>query len=132
MSGIIPDIAIRFEPGFRGKEQDSLITHREENEIVVVTITGDLNESTSIDFREYMNSLLADAHYRIIIDLDGVGYMTSLGIGVLCDMSKRTAREDGWIKLSGPNEELKDIFTFTMLTDIFNIYETVDQALEDA
>ncbi len=114
-----------------GKEEARLFEYKETDGVVIFSPTGNINEKTAIEFKENLLVLLAQKKFSIILDLEQVGYVTSLGIGVLCDIKKRLDIKNGWIKIAHINDDLMEIFRFTMMTDIFNIYPTVEQALAD-
>lgn len=105
---------------------------REVDGIIIISPDFNINEKTAIEFKENILTLIARKHYHFLLDLGQVGYITSLGIGVLCDLKKRLDAKNGWIKMACVNEDLLDIFRFTMMTNVFKIFSSVEDALADS
>ncbi len=106
-----------------------MLTYHEKNDVVVIELDYDLAENTIIKFSEDMTSLLDKGKNRFVIDLKRVSFMTSMGLGSLCEINKKLEPRSGWIRLINVNDQLRDFFSFTMLTDIFKIYDSVDDAV---
>ena len=102
----------------------------EDNNIVVVQLDYDLAENTVIAFNEDMKELIKAGKIYFVLDLKMVAFMTSMGLGALCELNKRLQPLNGWIRLARVKSQLKDFFAFTMLTDMFQIYETIEEAVE--
>ena len=68
----------------------------------------------------------------VVVNLDGVQYMDSTGLGVLVSALKRIREKNGNIVLTGLNPHLSKIFEITGLRKVFKVYPTEDaQALND-
>ena len=61
--------------------------------------------------------------------MDKVGFLDSTGLGVLVGGLKRVRAHDGSLDLVCTQQRVLKIFKITGLTQIFGIYETVDQAI---
>ena len=58
-----------------------------------------------------------------------VGFLDSTGLGVLVGGLKRVRAHDGSLDLVCTQQRILKIFRITGLTEVFGIYETVDQAI---
>ncbi len=105
-----------------------MFDYYEVNDTVVVQLDYDLAENTVLAFNEDMLSLIEQGKTHFILDLKLVTFMTSMGLGTLCELSKRLRPIDGWIRLARVNHQLRDFFSFTMLTDMFQIFKTIEEA----
>ncbi len=61
--------------------------------------------------------------------MDKVGFLDSTGLGVLVGGLKRVRAHDGSLDLVCAQQRILRIFRITGLTQVFGIYETVDQAI---
>ena len=61
--------------------------------------------------------------------MDKVGFLDSTGLGVLVGGLKRVRAHDGSLDLVCTQQRILKIFRITGLTEVFGIYETVDQAI---
>ena len=56
-----------------------------------------------------------------VIDLTGLEYISSAGLGVLLKTQKRLMASKGRLRLAGVNRHLQDIFQFSGFDQIFEI-----------
>lgn len=66
----------------------------------------------------------------IVLDLGGVEFMDSSGLGVLVGAHKETAAHGGALVLAAASPRVHKIFKVTKLHKVFALYETVDKAVE--
>ena len=64
--------------------------------------------------------------------MDKVGFLDSTGLGVLVGGLKRVRAHDGSLDLVCTQQRILKILKITGLTQVFAIYETVDQAIAAA
>jgi anti-sigma B factor antagonist len=78
--------------------------------------------------RERLKELLKSARH-IVLNLSGVSYIDSGGLGTMvgCYSSARSAGAD--IKLTGLGQRLRDLLQITKLATVFEVYETDQQAI---
>jgi anti-sigma B factor antagonist len=63
-------------------------------------------------------------YQKLIIDLSGVTYLNSTGIGVLVSSHTSYSGRNWQIKLCGINKKIDNIFVITKLTLVFDVYES--------
>lgn len=75
-------------------------------------------------------ALLEEGHRKILIDLSGIDYIDSSGLGELVH-GFRAARDQGAVlKLLRPQDRVRQTLQLSMLLPLFEIYEDEDAALE--
>jgi anti-sigma B factor antagonist len=67
---------------------------------------------------------------RIILDLAGVQYIDSTGMGELVSGYIKAQRTGQRIVLSGLSEKVREVFELTKLRSIFDVYDGVESAKE--
>jgi anti-sigma B factor antagonist len=97
---------------------------------VIVRLTDDVDLRTSPDLRDRLLEALGSHPSRLIIDLSGVPYMDSSGVGTLVDMKRRTERDGSAIILVGLQPRVRSVFEITRLDGFFTIVETLEEARE--
>ena len=77
------------------------IEERMVGDVVVVKVTGDitLNQGSDIVLKDKVNSLLQQGRKKILLDLGGVAYVDSAGLGQLVQVKVTTGRNDASLKL---------------------------------
>lgn len=101
-----------------------------DGEAHVVDLVGEIDVYTSPTVKEAITELIDDGHYHLIINLEGVRYIDSTGLGVLIGALKRVREHAGSVNLICTNPQVKKIFDITGLVKIFGIYENEQSAIK--
>jgi anti-sigma B factor antagonist len=97
----------------------------------VVEVIGEIDVYTSPKVKEIISELIDKGNYNLVVNLEGVRYIDSTGLGVLIGALKKVREKDGSISLVCTNPQIKKIFNITGLVKIFGIYKTEDEALKN-
>lgn len=81
-------------------------------------------------FRDEMISVLELDFQELIIDLKQVSVMNSAGLGVLIMAQDVMKKRNGNTKLAQPQPLMREIFDRMRLDTLFEIYETIEEALQ--
>ncbi len=108
---------------------DLSVTSRQEGERSVVSVVGEIDVYTAPSLRERLNDLVASGHYHLVVDLSGVEFMDSTGLGVLVGGLNRVRTHDGTLRLVCAQEKILKVFRITGLTKVFPIFAGLDDAL---
>lgn len=93
----------------------------ESDDRVAVDVTGEIDVYTAPKLRETLFPLSERNGVNMIIDLSGVEYMDSTGLGVFVGTFKNVRSSNGEFQLVGLSDRLKRLFEITGLADIMNI-----------
>ena len=66
---------------------------------------------------------------KIVVNLRGVDYIDSGGLGMLVGLLVSTRNRGGELKLASPRKRVKDVLRRTNLDTIFRVYENIDEAV---
>ena len=106
------------------------IKEKIQGEIAVLSFKGDLlGEPDTTNIREKIHSLVSDNCKKIVIDLGGVNYMNSSGLGTLISVLTTVRNSKGELVLANVGGKVHNLFLITQLTKVFDTYENVDRAL---
>jgi anti-sigma B factor antagonist len=108
------------------------VTSRQEGERTVISVSGEIDVYTAPSLRERLNELVAAGHYDLVVDLGGVEFLDSTGLGVLVGGLKRVRSHDGTLRLVCAQEKILKVFRITGLTKVFPIHATLGEALADS
>jgi anti-sigma B factor antagonist len=97
--------------------------------VAVIVLTGEVDVYTSPRLKQEMVDLLNRGQVHLIVDLNGVEYLDSTGLGVLIGGLKRARERDGDLRLICENMRILRIFEITGLTKIFEIDRNEEEAL---
>ena len=108
---------------------DLKLGHYAKDGIEVIDVQGEIDMYTAPRLRELLIDLVSKGHYQLVVNLDKVGFLDSTGLGVLVGGLRRVRAHDGSLDLVCTQQRILKIFRITGLTEVFGIYETVDQAI---
>jgi anti-sigma B factor antagonist len=108
---------------------DLSLATRTQGDRTVVAVTGEIDVYTAPKLREQIVALVDEGQYHLVIDMSGVEFLDSTGLGVLVGGLKRVRAHDGSLSLVCDEERILKIFRITGLTKVFPIFATVDEAV---
>ncbi|MFM7718450.1 MAG: STAS domain-containing protein [Actinomycetota bacterium] len=105
------------------------IDTRIEGDWRVVAIRGEVDLYTSPQLREAIERVANDGVVRILVDLTGVSFMDSSGLGVLVGSLKRSRERGGDLALVCQEGSILRVLTITGLDRVFPIHASVADAV---
>lgn len=97
-------------------------------QLALVKVDGDLEMALADSLSRSVAGLLDEPDCRIIIDLADCSYVDSSGLGALLDISKSCHKKGCELRLSGLNDNVRDVFLMTRLDRYFKIVFSVEEA----
>lgn len=101
---------------------------RKVNAHAVVDVKGEIDVYTAPKLREKLIELVSEGSYDVIVNLEGVDFLDSTGLGVLVGALKRVKAHDGSLAIVCTQDKILKIFKITGLTKVFPIHETIEAA----
>ena len=80
------------------------------------------------ELRETLKRLLASTR-QIVLNLSGVTYIDSGGLGTLVGVYSSARSSGADVKLTGLGQRLRDVLQVTKLVTVFEVYDTEQQAI---
>jgi len=99
--------------------------------VMVIRVTGDitLNKGGDVILKDKINSVLQQGHKKLLLDLGGVAYVDSAGLGQLVQVKVTASRSGAELKLLNITKRLQDLLVVTRLSTVFDSYEDEAAAL---
>ncbi len=99
--------------------------------ILIVAIEGNLmGDSSGKELLDTVTEQRDGSVNLCAIDLAGVEYMNSNGIGVLINILTKMRNRNGEAILINPSEQIKKLLIITKLNSIFDIVNSREEAIE--
>jgi anti-sigma B factor antagonist len=106
------------------------LTVRPVDDIVVVDCAGRIVfGEESADLRDTVRMVITQSK-RIILNLSGVTYIDSGGLGTLVALYTTARSNGGSIKLANLTQRVGDLLQVTKLVTIFDVHDSVEKAIE--
>lgn len=99
--------------------------------VAIVRVTGDitLNKGGDVLLKDKVQSLIQQGHKNLLVDLSGVSYVDSAGLGELVQAYATTKNRGGALKLVNVTKRLRDLLVVTKLLTVFDTYDSEAAAL---
>jgi len=105
------------------------ITERTEQEIPVVSISGDVDLETSPKLREYLKPKSNKKTPLLLLDFSGVNYIDSSGLATLIEYYQAVQGFKGKLALASLSPRVKNVFEIVRLEQIFSLHPDIPSAL---
>lgn len=96
----------------------------------MVSAQGDITLAESPDFHQSLLNLCNESPRHLIVDLTGVNYMDSSGVGTLVDVYRKVRSKKGKMTLVGLSDAVRSLFEITKLDTFFSIVNSRQEALD--
>ena len=98
----------------------------------VLTVTGEIDMATAPRFRQRLLAVIGAGAQNVVIDLSGVDFIDSTGLGVLMGAAKRVRSNGGDIRLVMTGSRLADLIELTRLDRVLDVFDSISAATEDS
>lgn len=106
------------------------VDHRFHGDLTIVTVTGEIDVFTTPRLRASLLELIESGSRHLLLDFTDVTFLDSTGLGVLVGMFHRLRARSGSMVFAGPGERVRRVFHVTQLNKIFQMYDSLDEALQ--
>jgi len=101
---------------------DMTTSRRQTGDVTIVDISGRIalgEESAAL--RDLIMNLLSEGHPRILLNLAGVNYIDSSGLGALVSAFTSVRKQGGELKLVNLTDKVDNLMQITKLYTVFDI-----------
>lgn len=106
------------------------ITEKNAGTIAILDFSGKIMGGPDAGLlNDKLHELIDNNKVRVVADLGNVDWMNSSGLGILIQGLNTMRNNGGDIKLANVTERIKSLLMITKLTRIFEIFDTVDDAV---
>jgi anti-sigma B factor antagonist len=112
--------------------EDLLLQTKEAGPWTVIEVSGEVDLYSAPRLKELVRDLAASGRGRIAVELQGVEFMDSTGLGVLISGLKRCRETGGTLALVAPTEPVRKVLSITGLDRVFPIHDTTSEAMAES
>ncbi len=105
------------------------ITQENLNGVLILKLNGRLDITTTQQLEVAINSALEKEQKKILVDCTNLEYISSAGLRTLLAAAKNSKKIDGIISLCCLNKNVKQIFEISGFTAIFDIFDSIENAI---
>ena len=104
--------------------------HDVERDVLILKADGGIDATNAEEVVAELTRLVEAGIRKLIIDCSRLGYISSAGVGVLVRLHKRLLTVGGDAKVASVHGPVFRLLELTKMADVFEIYPTVNEALE--
>ena len=100
--------------------------------VAILTLNGRLDAYSSNELERSISALIDNGSVRLVVNFDGVDYISSSGLRVMLASLKRLKKAEGDLKLACLKPYVKEVFDIAGFTQLFEIYEQEEEAVNSS
>ena len=108
------------------------VTDHRAADVSFLTLSGSVNYTCRKTLGEPVQTDLAQGRRLFILDLNGVTFIDSSGLGALVACCSTIRKQGGTLKLIQVPDKVKSLLDLTKLTDFFELYANAEEAMQSA
>jgi anti-sigma B factor antagonist len=106
------------------------IKETQQADVMVFTLNGRLDSNTSTSLEKRVTDAIENGARRVVIDFEGLDYISSAGLRIILKASKELKRDQGDIALCAMQDYVKEVFEIAGFDTFLTITPTLEAALE--
>ena len=105
------------------------VVREDKGEISVLNVHGYLDAHTAPDFENALAKLLQENRFKIVVNLNGLQYISSAGLGVFMGFIEEVRENSGDIKLAEVSQKVFKVFDLLGFPSLYEFYEKASEAI---
>ncbi len=107
------------------------IAERKVSDVTILDLTGKMTLGEGDEMlKQTINSLLAAGQKKLVLNLGGVPYIDSAGLGEVVRTHTTVSRQGGSLKLLNLTKRIEDLLSITKLLTVFDTYDSEAEAIK--
>ena len=107
------------------------IEERASGDVMILDLKGKLTIGEGDELlKDKINSLIQQGHRKLLMNLEGVPYVDSAGLGEIVRTYTTVSRQGGSLKLLNLTKRIEDLLAITKLLTVFHTYDSEQEALD--
>lgn len=107
------------------------IVERTVNDVTVLDLKGKMTLGEGDELlKDKINSLLANGKKKLVLNLEGVPYIDSAGLGEIVRTFTTVSRQGGKLKLLNLTKRIEDLLSITKLLTVFETFDSEADAVK--
>ena len=97
--------------------------------VKVVNVKGQLDAHTFLTLQKELETTLTANDPRLVLDCDGLDYISSAGLGVLKKMVREFRGKGGDIRLARVSDKIDNVMKLLGFSKVFKVFGGIDEAV---
>lgn len=106
------------------------IKQNPQDDVMVLELSGKIMGGPDFEkFKDEITAILEAGSKKVVLDLGGVPWINSTGLGILITGYHSVKAAEGQLKICNVKERVLSIFYISQLENIFDVFETREEAI---
>ena len=107
------------------------IAERTVNDVTILDLKGKMTLGEGDELlKDKINSLLSAGRRKLLLNLEGVPYIDSAGLGEVVRTYTTVSRQGGSLKLLNLTKRIEDLLAITKLLTVFETFDSEAEAVQ--
>ena len=107
------------------------IEERDNGGVMILDLNGKLTIGEGDELlKDKVNSLIQQGHPKLLLNLEGVPYVDSAGLGEIVRTYTTVSRQGEKLKLLNLTKRIEDLLAITKLLTVFETFESEQEAVK--
>lgn len=106
------------------------VKRKDDADVSIIYLLGYLDAHTAPDFENALQELVDEDRVKIVVNLAGLSYISSAGLGVFMGFIEDIRQKEGDIKLAEPNEKVYRVFDLLGFPVLYEIFQKEQEAID--
>src|SRR6058998_2096547 len=107
------------------------IEERSAGEVMILDLKGKMTLGEGDELlKDKINSLIQQERKQLLLNLEGVPYIDSAGLGEIVRTYTTVSRQGGKLKLLNLTKRIQDLLSITKLLTVFDTYDSEAEAIK--
>lgn len=105
------------------------VAESEENGVLILRVKGRLDAASSPLLERKINAILEEERLKLLMEFEGVEYLSSAGMRLLLNLTKRLKSKQGRVVISSVNRDVMEVIKMAGFDHILEIFADEKEAL---
>ncbi len=107
------------------------ITTNEYKRCSLVSVSGRVDSNTAPTFEEALKKVIEGGQRNVVLELSGVGFMSSAGLRGMVSSLKACKKGGGNLVVATPSDRVSEVLKLAGLSSLFSVYDDITSAVGD-
>ncbi len=107
------------------------VTTKEYKRCSMVSVSGRVDSNTAPTFEQELKDVIEGGQRNIVLELSGVGFMSSAGLRGMVASLKACKKGGGDLFVADPSDRVSEVLKLAGLLSLFSVYDDVTSAVGD-
>lgn len=99
----------------------------EKGDVVVVRVEGRMDAASSPQLEKQISALIDSGHFKLILNLAGVDYLSSAGMRLMLSVSKKLKNLEGKLVVCNVHDEVMEVINMAGFRQVLEFYPSEEE-----